>query len=66
MLKPPTDEDVELFADVILNGNLKADLMDYGMEEVILEEAGGYFSGDRSAKEVAEIIQNRVQMMLGE
>ena len=40
--------------------------MDYGMEEVILEEAGGYFSGDRKVEEVAEIIQNRVQMMLGE
>lgn len=66
MLVPPTDEDVELFADVILNGNLTANLMDYGMEEVILEEAGGYFSGDRSAKEVAKIIQNRVQIMMGE
>ena len=66
MLEPPTDEDVELFADLILNGNLTADSMDYGMEEVILEEAGGYFSGDRKVEEVAEIIQNRVQMMLGE
>ena len=66
ILEPTTDEDVELFADLILNGNLTANLMDYGMEEVILEEAGGYFSGNRSAKEVAEVIQNRVQMMLGE
>lgn len=66
MLEPPTDQDVELFADVILNGNLTADMMDYGMEEVILEEAGGYFSGDRKVEEVAEVIQNRVQMMLGE
>ena len=66
ILTPPTDEDVELFADVILNGNLTANLMNYQIEDLVMEEAEGYFAGDRSAKEAAGNIQNRVQVMLGE
>lgn len=66
MLAPPTDEDVELFADVILNGNLSANLMSYKIEEVVTEEAGAYFDGDISAEEAASRIQNRVQLMLEE
>lgn len=66
MLDPPTDEDVELFADVILNGNLSANLMNYKIEEVVTEEAGAYFDGDISAEEAASRIQNRVQLMLEE
>ena len=33
---------------------------------IILEEAGAYFSGDKSKEEVCEIIQSRVQLMLDE
>lgn len=66
MLAPPTDEDVELFANVILNGNLTANLMSYKIEEVVMEEAGAYFNGDISAEDAAARIQNRVQLMLEE
>lgn len=65
-LNPPTDEDVELFADVILNGNLTANLMSYKIEEVVTEGARAYFNGDISAEEAAARIQNRVQLMLEE
>ena len=66
MLDPPTDEDVELFADVILNGNLTANLMSYKIEQLVMEEAEAYFAGDRTAEEAAENIRNRVQVMLEE
>ncbi len=36
------------------------------IEDIILEEAGSYFSGDKDAAAVAGIIQNRVQLFLKE
>lgn len=39
---------------------------DSGINAIISEEAATYFSGQKSAKEVAEIIQNRVQNYLDE
>ncbi len=36
------------------------------IENMILEEAGSYFSGDRDAEAVAALIQNRVQLYLNE
>jgi len=36
------------------------------IEEIILEEAAGYLSGIKTAEQVAEIIQNRVQLYLNE
>lgn len=36
------------------------------IEDIIMEEAGSYFSGDRDAAAVAGIIQNRVQLYLKE
>ena len=33
---------------------------------IILEESGAYFAGDKSAQEVADIIQNRVNMYIEE
>ena len=62
----PTDEDIELVADMILNGNLTANLMNYAIENLVMEEADAYFEDDRTAEEAAGNIQNRVQLMLGE
>lgn len=62
----PTDEEIELLADMILNGNLTANLMNYIIVDLIMEEAHAYFEGDRTAEEAAGNIQNRVQLMLGE
>ena len=39
----------------------------YGpVEQIIIEEAAAYFEGDKTAKEAAEIIQNRVRLYLKE
>ena len=38
----------------------------YYIEDIILEEARTYLSGVKTAKQVAEIIQNRVQLYLNE
>jgi ABC-type glycerol-3-phosphate transport system substrate-binding protein len=39
---------------------------DYEIASIISEEAESYFAGDKSANEVAEIIQNRVQIYVSE
>lgn len=36
------------------------------IENIIYEEAGGFFAGDRDAQSAAELIQNRVQLYLNE
>ena len=40
--------------------------MDTAIEDIIMEEVGAYFSGDRDVKSVAALIQNRVQLYLDE
>lgn len=63
---PATEEEIERFADMILNGDITADLMNNMIAKLVLEEADAYFEGDRTAEETAGNIQNRVQLMLGE
>ena len=59
-----TDEDNQKIYD-LLNGAVFTD-PNYEIINIIKEEAGAYFSGQKSAKEAAEIIQNRVQNYLNE
>lgn len=63
---PASKEEIERLADMILNGNLTANLMNYTIEKLVMEEADTYFEGDRTAEEAAGNIQNRVQLMLKE
>ena len=63
---PPTDEDMEVFAEILLKGNLSADLVSYDIMELILEEARVYFAGDCTVEDAAARIQNRVGVLLAE
>lgn len=38
----------------------------YDIQDIVLEEAGAFFAGDRTAQEAAEIIQKRVGLLLSE
>ena len=64
-ISPLTDEQVDDFMAYIESagtaGSYDSDLLD-----IITEEAAAYFSGDKSASEVASLIQNRVKIYLGE
>lgn len=59
-----TDEDNQKIYD-LLNGAVFND-PNYEIVNIIKEEAGSYFSGQKSAEQAAEIIQNRVQNYLDE
>lgn len=64
-LEPLTQEQLDDFKDYIngavVSGNYDTDIM-----EIIEEEVGAYFAGDKTADEVATLIQNRVTIYLGE
>ena len=62
---PLTDAQVEKLREVIASAD---HLINYDTEitTIITEEAGAYFTGQKSAKEVADIIQNRVSTYVNE
>lgn len=64
-LGEPTEEDVEKVLSII--DSLKpASHQDEVIMQIITEEAQGYFEGQRSEEEVAQVIQRRVQLYLWE
>ena len=64
-ISPLTQEQVDEFKTLVdgasVAGNYDTDIMD-----IINEEATAFFSGDKTAADVAALIQNRVSIYLGE
>lgn len=60
-----TEEDAEIFRSIIESTN-RSYSSDPGILDIIMEEAGAYFGGDKDAATVADIIQNRVSIYVGE
>lgn len=61
-----TDEDNQKIIDLINGAACRVNTSEDFVYSIIREEADVYFSGQKSAKETAEIIQNRVQNYLDE
>ncbi len=60
-----TKEQVDRVREVIMSTQ-GTERMDEEVMHIILEEANGYFSGQKSVEEVASVVQNRVQLYLNE
>jgi ABC-type glycerol-3-phosphate transport system substrate-binding protein/sugar lactone lactonase YvrE len=60
-----TQEEADQIMELINNTNVTFNY-DEKMYNVIVEEAGAYFSGQKSAKDVADIIQNRLTTYVNE
>ena len=60
-----TPEDVERVREMIDSTKGEAH-MDKEILNIILEEASGFFSGQKSAQDVASVVQNRVQLYINE
>lgn len=60
-----TETDAEIYRSIIENTR-RSYSNDPGMMEIIREEAGAYFEKGRDAAAVADIIQNRVSIYVGE
>lgn len=61
-----TENEILILEDIIYNGNLSRVSIDRDIWSVIYEETAPYFAGDKSAEEVAHVIQSRVQIILQE
>jgi ABC-type glycerol-3-phosphate transport system substrate-binding protein len=60
-----TDAEIELFLNLLDTAD-EIRVFDQLIDAIIKEEAGAYFSGDKSVGEVADIIENRVGMYVKE
>lgn len=60
-----TEKDAEIFWNIVENTH-RSNGWDYGMGDIISEEAGAFFEKDKDVAAVAEIIQNRVSVYIAE
>lgn len=63
--RTPTEEEVQFVRELIESAS-KVQGTDSKIAEMILEEAQPFFQGQKSAEEVADIIQSRVQLYMDE
>lgn len=65
-----TEKDIEMLRFIVdnayLHKNASSGESSYNYQNIILEEAGGFFQGAKTAEETAEIIQNRMSLFLRE
>ena len=64
-VKPLTTEEAEQFRDFV-DRVAPIEYMDDGIISIVLEEAGGYYSGDKSIDDVCATIQDRVTTYIKE
>ncbi len=64
-IKPLSEEQVQMMRDVIDAADHRV-VSNMEVTDIITEEAGAYFSGAKSAKETADIIQNRISTYVNE
>lgn len=62
---PPTQEMMDEWIAYLRSVN-RADLLDNTLYNIVAEEAEAFFVGQKSVSDVAEIIQKRVQIYIGE
>ncbi len=65
-VKPLTKEDMDFIKDMIYNSTGISNAVSNDVLGIILEEAGAYFSDQKSVDEVVNIIQSRVSIKLSE
>lgn len=61
-----SDSEFAIMENIFYNGNLIGEMLDYRIWDVIREETPAYFAGDKTAEDVAHIIQSKVYLILNE
>ena len=64
--KPITEEQAQKFSDYILSVETLSGSFDMTIDQIIEEEAEAFFSGQKSAEDVADVIQSRVTTYINE
>lgn len=62
---PPSEKDLELLRTMIDKSTARIDLRGY-VDDIIREEASYYFIGDKSAEDVADLLQTRIGLYFEE
>ena len=65
-LRTPTDEEVETMRTLLNNTTAVLDSVSTSIMNIISEEAAAYFSGEKTAADVAAVVQSRVDIYLSE
>ncbi|MBP3702082.1 MAG: hypothetical protein J6I64_09340 [Lachnospiraceae bacterium] len=65
LLEPPTEEEIDDFYEMLKNACGMSGFNDF-IWNIVSEESGAYFAGDKTAREVADLIQNRVSLYVSE
>lgn len=65
VLRAVTDEEMEKFRNLLKSAQ-KLAVWDDQVAKIIMEESGAYFSGGKTAAEVADIIENRINIYISE
>ena len=59
----PKQADIDTVMETLKSLDCRA-RVDYNISNIVLEEVGAYFSGQKSAKETADVIQSRVKVYI--
>jgi hypothetical protein len=62
----PSQEEVDQVKEIILNSTAVSGAVSTGILNIIEEEAAAYFSGQKTAADVAANIQSRMEIYLSE
>lgn len=65
-IKPLTEEETAYLEKLARSCISTSGEVNYGAWEIIYEEAGAYFSDDRSIDEVMDAVENRVELWMKE
>lgn len=62
-----TKEDMDKMRDLVTSVNMiYSGYFNEGIDNIVMEEIAAFYEGDKSAKEVAGLIQNRIELYLNE
>ncbi len=64
-IEPATQKDIQRLDDLV-NSISKIDLCDSAIYNIVLEQSGPYFAGDKTLDETVALIQNRVTLYVNE
>ena len=65
-IEPLSEDEAKAIYDYILSVDTVQNSYDYTVENIVMEEAGAFFCGQKSAEDVADVIQSRVTTYINE
>ena len=65
-IKPLTKEEADFLSDYIKNTTAISETYSEDAMVIITEEVNAYFAGEKTAEEAADMIQNRVSLLISE